>query len=173
MRQHQPDAPTIVDVRTPAEYEQVHALGARSVPLDDLDPSTFKDDSNSTSNRRLLVICKSGRRAAKACEKLRQAGIADVLNVEGGTDAWVKAGLPVVRGAGATISMERQVRIGAGLLVLLGVGLAWHVHPAFDLLCGFVGAGLVFAGITDWCGMAILLSKMPWNRRSVATPPSS
>ena len=83
--------------------------------------------------------------------------------VDGGTEAWEQAGLPVVRGRGV-IALDRQVRIAAGLLVLLGVGLSLLVHPAFVAVSAFVGAGLVFAGITDTCGMAMLLAKMPWNQ---------
>jgi rhodanese-related sulfurtransferase len=86
-----------------------------------------------------------------------------VVCVEGGTDAWEQAGLPVVRGH-KVISLDRQVRMAAGLLVLLGVGLSFLVHPAFSALSAFVGAGLLFAGITDTCGMAMLLAKMPWNQ---------
>ena len=85
--------------------------------------------------------------------------------VEGGTKAWEAAGLPVVRGQGV-ISIERQVRIGAGTLVLLGVLLGSWVDPFWFFLSGFVGAGLIFAGITDWCGMGLLLAKMPWNQSS-------
>ena len=156
----------ILDVRTPAEYEQVHADGARSAPLDGLDSGAIEAARRDASHDPIFVICKSGRRAAKACEKLISAGVSNVFNIEGGTDAWVQAGLPVVRGARATISLERQVRIGAGLLVVLGVVLGWHVHQAFHLLSAVVGVGLVFAGVTDWCGMAMLLAKMPWNART-------
>jgi rhodanese-related sulfurtransferase len=88
--------------------------------------------------------------------------------VEGGTEAWIAAGLPVDRGTVTAISLERQVRIAAGALVLLGVLLGWLVHPAFFGLSGFVGAGLVFAGITDFCGMGLLLARMPWNNRAHA-----
>ena len=84
--------------------------------------------------------------------------------VEGGMAAWEKMGLPVERGPSAVISIERQVRIGAGALVLIGTVLAWIVHPGFIVVPGFVGAGLVFAGITDYCGMGRVLCKMPWNR---------
>jgi rhodanese-related sulfurtransferase len=86
-----------------------------------------------------------------------------VVNVEGGTVACAAAGLPVVRGRKA-VSLERQVRIAAGLLVVLGVALGWLVHPALVGLSAFVGAGLVFAGVTDTCGMGMLLARMPWNR---------
>ena len=163
----------ILDVRTPAEYEQVHAEGARSAPLDGLDPLAIEATRQAASQEPLFVICKSGRRAAKACEKLMGAGVVNIFNIQGGTDAWVQAGLPVEQGARATISLERQVRIGAGLLVVLGVVLGWHVHQAFHLLSAVVGAGLVFAGVTDWCGMAMLLAKMPWNRASTGVQPAT
>ena len=91
------------------------------------------------------------------------AGVENLFSVEGGTLAWEKAGLPVVRGR-EVISLERQVRIAAGLLVVLGVMLGWLVHPGFLALSAFVGAGLVFAGLTDTCGMGLMLAKMPWNR---------
>jgi rhodanese-related sulfurtransferase len=117
----------------------------------------------------LYVICKSGARAAKACEKFAAAGFANVACVEGGTAAWEQAGFPVVRGTSRVISLERQVRIAAGLLVLLGVVLGWHVHPVFHGLSALIGAGLVMAGVTDWCGMGLLLAKMPWNRGGGAT----
>ncbi len=111
----------------------------------------------------VYLLCASGIRATKAAEQLKRAGLDDVVVVEGGTNAWAAAGLPVVRGR-KTISIERQVRIGAGTLVLIGTGLGWFVHPAFFILSAFVGAGLVFAGVTDICGMAIVLAKAPWNR---------
>jgi rhodanese-related sulfurtransferase len=104
-----------------------------------------------------------------ACARLQAAGQANVVNVEGGTLAWAEAGLPVVRGPKA-ISLERQVRIAAGSLVLLGAVLGWFVHPAFVGLSAFIGAGLVFAGVTDTCGMALLLARMPWNQVRGETP---
>lgn len=89
--------------------------------------------------------------------------------VEGGTLAWEAAGFPVERGESRVISLERQVRIGAGALVVSGVLLARFVHPAFLWLSGFVGAGLVFAGVTDTCGMGMLLAKAPWNQMPAPT----
>lgn len=153
----------LVDVRTPAEFARMHAAGAHNMPLDQLAPETLAA-GHANADGRIYVICHSGTRSAMACQKLVEAGIEQVYSVEGGTVAWQKLGLPVVRGTGA-ISLERQVRIAAGLLVLIGCLLAWFVHPVFLLLSGFVGAGLVFAGVTDLCGMAILLGKMPWNRQ--------
>jgi rhodanese-related sulfurtransferase len=151
----------LVDVRTPAEFRQVHAEPARNVPLDMFDAAAVLTDR--TADRPLYVICHSGGRARQACEKLQAAGGSNIVNVEGGTSAWVEAGLPVVRGK-KTISLERQVRIAAGLLVLLSGLLGWFVHPAWFGLAAFVGAGLVFAGLTDTCGMGMLLARMPWNR---------
>lgn len=148
---------TLLDVRTPAEFEEVHVEFARNVPLDRLDPKQID------STGPVFVVCRSGSRGQKACEKLLAAGFPEVANVEGGTLACAEAGLPVVRGR-KTMSLERQVRIAAGSLVLVGVGLGF-LHPAFFGLSGFVGAGLVFAGVTDTCAMGMLMARMPWNRR--------
>ncbi|MCL6505485.1 MAG: rhodanese-like domain-containing protein [Bryobacteraceae bacterium] len=157
----------LIDVRTPVEFREIHAEGARLVPLDRLDPKAVMAERNGTEERPLYVICRSGSRARQACEKFIAAGHFNVVCVEGGTLAWEQAGLPVRRGKKG-ISLERQVRIAAGLLVLLGAVLGFFVHPYFIALSAFVGAGLVFAGITDTCGMGMLLARMPWNR--VAEP---
>ena len=152
----------LIDVRTPVEYRATHAAPARNVPLDSLDPDRVMQARNGNADKPLYVICQSGARSAKACERFLTAGHTNVVSVEGGTTAWDRAGLPVVRGKKA-VSLERQVRIVAGFLVLLGSVLSvWNIY--FALLSGFVGAGLMFAGITDTCGMAMLLAKMPWNR---------
>jgi len=159
----------LIDVRTPVEFREVHVAFARNLPLDLLDAPRVAADRGS-SGQPLYVICRSGKRAQQACEKLLAAGLTQVVNVEGGTQAWDQAGLPVVRGP-KTISLERQVRIAAGALVLVGAVLGAFVHPAGIALSAFVGAGLVFAGITDTCGMGLLLARMPWNRSP--SPPSS
>lgn len=151
---------TLIDVRTPVEYREVHVPFARNVPLDRLDPQAVA--GTTPSGEPVYVICRSGGRGRQACEKLTAAGLS-VVNVEGGTLAWADAALPVVRGKKA-ISLERQVRIAAGLLVLIGVVLGLLVHPALVGLSAFVGAGLMFAGVTDTCGMGMLLARMPWNR---------
>ncbi len=155
--------PVIVDVRTPAEFAKVHAQGALPMPLDQLDAEAAARLRNDGDGR-IYVICHSGARAAVACEQLRAKGLEEVYSVEGGTVAWENAGLPVVRSETGVISLERQVRIGAGSLVLLGVVLGWMVHPGFFALSAVVGAGLVFAGVSGYCGMALILAKMPWNR---------
>ena len=155
----------LIDVRTPAEYEEFHVEFARNIPIDQLDPVAVMQARNGSAGEQLYVICRSGSRGKMACEKFLQAGYKNVVNVEGGTLACVQAGLPVLRGK-KTISLERQVRIAAGSLVLIGSMLAWLVHPAFIGLAAFVGAGLVFAGVTDTCGMGMLLARTPWNQRA-------
>ena len=152
----------LIDVRTPVEFREVHVEIARNVPLDRLDPAALIQARNGSAEEPLYVLCRSGSRGRQACEKFLTAGFANVVNIEGGTLACIEAGLPVVRGKKA-ISLERQVRIAAGLLVLLGAGLSF-VHLAFIGVSAFVGAGLVFAGITDTCGMGMMLARMPWNQ---------
>lgn len=153
----------LIDVRTPAEYREVHVAGSQNIPLAQLDPAEVMQAHRGGSEEPLYVICQSGGRGRQACERFLAAGYSNVVNVQGGTQQCVAAGLPVVRGK-KTISLERQVRIAAGTLVLLGAILAALVHPAFIALAAFVGAGLVFAGLTDTCGMGMLLASMPWNQ---------
>jgi rhodanese-related sulfurtransferase len=153
----------LLDVRTPVEYREVHVDFARNVPLDQLDPTAVIQARNGSQDEPLYVVCRSGSRGEQACAKFHQAGFMNVINIDGGTLACEQAGLPVVRGK-KMISLERQVRIAAGSLVLLGALLGWLVHPAFVGLSAFVGAGLIFAGITDTCGMGMMLARMPWNR---------
>ena len=152
----------LIDVRTPAEFREVHIDFARNVPLERLDPRALTEELRGVEGP-VYVVGHSGGRGKQACERLAAAGLIEVVNVEGGTTAWVAAGLPVARGK-KTISLERQVRIAAGSLVLIGVLLAIFVHPYLIGLSAFVGAGLVFAGITDTCGMGMLLARMPWNQ---------
>ena len=153
----------LIDVRTPAEFGDVHVENAINIPLDTLNAKDEAVNQTVTSGAPLYIICKSGARGEKACKKLIEAGVENVINVEGGTDACVAAGLSVKRGKKA-MSLERQVRIAAGALVLTGLGLGFYQHPGFYGISAFVGAGLIFAGITDWCGMGMLLAKMPWNQ---------
>ncbi len=147
----------LIDVRTPLEFGEVHIDGAELMPLDRLEPAKLAGED-------CVLVCRSGKRAAQAHGKLEGSGCGKLRVLEGGVTAWEQAGLPVVRGE-AVMSLERQVRIAAGLLVLAGVILGTWVHPGFYGLAAFVGAGLTFAGITDWCGMGLLLAKAPWNQR--------
>ncbi|WP_053332435.1 rhodanese-like domain-containing protein [Verrucomicrobium spinosum] len=154
-------APLLLDVRTPLEHQEVHLPGTRLIPLDQLDPAAVCTAFG--QDQEVVVICRSGARAAKAAQKLAEGGMKKIAVLEGGTLAWTAAGLPVNRGRKG-VSLERQVRISAGTLVLLGTVLGTWVHPGFYGLSAFVGAGLVFAGITDWCGMGLLLARAPWNQ---------
>lgn len=151
----------LIDVRTPGEYQSVHVESAINIPLNELSKAKLKEVLSEVPSV-VYVICQSGGRSKQAAEKLSAEGL-NVVNVVGGTNACLGAGLPVVRGRGV-ISIERQVRIAAGLLVLIGALLGTFVHPWLFGLCAFIGAGLTFAGITDWCGMAYFLAAMPWNR---------
>ena len=154
----------IIDVRTPLEFREVHVQTARNVPLDGLDPHELMNGRNGSAEKPLYIICKSGSRGQKACSKIADCGYENVCNIEGGTDGCIAAGLPVVRGKKA-MSLERQVRIAAGAIVLAGsvaamaTGIVW-----FAAIPAFMGAGLSFSGITDSCAMGLLIAKMPWNQ---------
>jgi rhodanese-related sulfurtransferase len=154
-------ASTIIDVRTPVEFAEVHVPQARSVPLDELKPGSLQ----LPKDQRVYLLCRSGQRATKAADKFAKEGFSQPVVVEGGTLAWIEANLPVTRGTVKVISLERQVRIAAGAIVLVGVLLARFVNFNFIWLSGFVGAGLIFAGITDFCGMGLLIARLPWNKR--------
>lgn len=157
----------LIDVRTPVEFREVHVTIAKNMPLDSLDCGQIVS-GRSHATEPLYVICRSGSRGKQACEKIVAAGCANVVNVEGGTMAWDQAGLPVTRGKKA-VSLERQVRIAAGALVLTGAVLS-VLHPYWIILSGLVGAGLMFAGITDTCGMGMVLARMPWNQVARSQP---
>ncbi len=152
----------LVDVRTPAEFESSHIQGAVLIPLDKLSPEALTPLGLGAESA-ICLSCQSGGRSAMAVKKLEEIGFRNLSELQGGIGAWEGAGLPVIRGA-QSISLERQVRMAAGVLVLLGVLLAWKVSPGWIGLSAFVGLGLFLSGITGFCGMALLLAKMPWNR---------
>jgi len=151
----------LIDVRSPAEYQAAHVPGSVLTPLETLDPHAVARLGGGNGDERLYVLCQTGLRAQRACEQLLAAGCDNVVLVEGGASACAKANIDMVCGRRGPISLERQVRIAAGLLVLLGVILAVLVHPWLLAISGFVGAGLVFAGITNTWGMGMLLARMP------------
>jgi rhodanese-related sulfurtransferase len=152
----------LIDVRTPVEFREIHSAHARNVPLDSLNPSAVME-ARTSPDAPVYLICRSGSRSTKACEAFVAAGFTNVVNVDGGTNAWEQAGLPVKRGKKA-VSLERQVRIAAGFLVFVGTTLGVFHHEYWLGLPAFVGAGLMFAGITDTCAMGMLIAKMPWNQ---------
>jgi rhodanese-related sulfurtransferase len=149
----------LIDIRSPDEHARERIAGALNVPLDRLSPGTAPGDV-------LIFHCRSGMRTGQASSKLAETAEGrECYIVEGGLNAWASAGLPVEKLRGAPIEMQRQVMIAAGTLVLFGTILSLLVAPAWIALNIFVGAGLAFAGITGFCGMAHLLALMPWNRR--------
>jgi len=152
----------LLDVRTPAEFVTAHVPGARSAPLDTLDAAAFLK-ARSGQSKPIYVLCQTGGRARKAIEKFERAGFDGCVLVEGGTQAWMDAGLPVIRGASKTLPLMRQVQIAVGLISATGAALALAIHPLFALLPLLTGCGLLFAGLTGTCGLALLLAKIPWN----------
>jgi rhodanese-related sulfurtransferase len=155
----------LIDVRTPAEFAGIHVPGARSAPLDDLDcAATLAEHNRSKYGSPLYILCHSGTRAAKAAEKFAAIGFDEYAVVEGGTQAWAEAGLPVERGARAVLPLDRQLQIAIGTLVLIAVLLAQFLHPAWIWLAGVVGCGLIFAGLSGICALRIVIARMPWNQ---------
>jgi rhodanese-related sulfurtransferase len=156
-------AAELLDVRTPGEFAAAHVPGAKLVPLDDLDPAGFLKQCGATG-KPIYVLCQSGERARKAVEKFRRAGFENCVLVEGGTQAWMDTGLPVVHSQSKTLPLTRQVQIVAGFVSASGAVLALAISPWFAVIPLLVGCGLLFAGLTGFCGLALLLAKMPWNR---------
>ena len=162
-------AASVVDVRTGAEFDGEHIPGSRLISLDQVER---RADKVRAAPAPRMLLCHSGTRASMAKKALEKLHVAGLSVIEGGLGAYVKAGGNTVKGR-ARMSLERQVRIAAGSLVLLGVLAGFFIHPAFLILSAFVGTGLIFAGVTDRCGMGILLSKMPWNRSTASDGTSS
>ncbi|WNC52889.1 MULTISPECIES: rhodanese-like domain-containing protein [unclassified Thermosynechococcus] len=153
----------LIDVREPSEYNNAHIPGALLCPLanvKELEPACNSDTP-------VVLYCESGRRSRMACEILASRGFANLKNLEGGIQRWKQGGYPITGAVSAPISLMRQVQIVAGSLILSGVLLGFAVHPGFFFLAGFVGAGLVFAGVTGVCTLARLLALLPFNRPQV------
>jgi len=180
-----PNKGIIIDVRTKMEHLEKHiGFGHAHVPLDVLDPTDFMLRHGLDHNAEIYILCRSGKRARQAAEKFAAAGYKNIKVVEGGLIACEDCGHEI-KGNGTNkpsestpktkgpISLERQVRIAAGLFVATGAILALLIHPLFVLLSLFVGCGLIFAGITDRCGMALVLTKAPWNKIEDNTQTSS
>lgn len=160
LREHDGGA-QLVDVRSAGEFAAGHVPGAVNIPLEEIERRLGDLNAEQT----LVLVCKGGTRAEIAAEFLKDKR-GNLAVLQGGTEAWRKAGLPLVFGAKSRWALERQVRLAAGLLLLGSVVLSLTVYPPMVYLAGFVGLGLTVAGLTDLCTMAILLAKMPWNRGS-------
>ena len=156
---------TLLDVRTPAEFDGGHIEGSINIPLDQLNSAYFLKNNKHLRERTFYLLCQRGPRAQHAAKLFDQEGLSGAVVVDGGISAWIDAGFKVKKGKSKVISLERQVRIAAGGLVLLGLILGKFVHPSFYWLSALVGAGLINAGITDWCGMGLLLARLPWNQK--------
>lgn len=153
----------LVDIREADEFRREHIAGARAMPLSALRPV------EAGANQVIIFSCRSGGRTTANQERLAQAASGrEAYLLEGGLDAWKQAGLAVVADKRQPIELMRQVQITAGSLVVIGALLGALVHPAFYALSGFVGAGLVFAGVSGTCAMARLLRLAPWNRSPAA-----
>ncbi|GHE03252.1 rhodanese-like domain-containing protein [Streptomyces alanosinicus] len=157
---------TVIDVRTPGEYASGHLPGALNVPLDQI-RRALPEIRQAAGRGDVLVVCASGARSENACKLLAEQDIPTATLV-GGTTAWAVEGHDLHRPAAcetrAGWAMERQVRFTAGTVVLLGLLLGFLVHPAFQLLSAGIAGGLVFSALTDTCGMAVVLGKLPYNR---------
>lgn len=153
------EALQLVDVREAVEFAGMRIGRARLLPLAELGQRASELDRN----KPVVCVCRSGQRSGQAARALMALGFRQVSQLDGGLLAWEQAGLPLERDAKAPWALERQVRFAAGLLILTGLGLSL-VWPPAVALSWFVGAGLVFAAVTDWCGMALLLAKLPWNQ---------
>ncbi|WP_051779747.1 rhodanese-like domain-containing protein [Streptomyces sp. NRRL S-241] len=164
---------TVVDVRTPGEFASGHLPHAVNVPLDRLSRS-LEALRQASGAKPLLIVCASGARSENAVATLASHGI-PASSLAGGTAAWAAGGHDLQYPGGGTRAravwaMERQVRLTAGSLVLLGLALGLLLHPAFSLLAAAIGGGLVFSAVTNTCGMALVLSRLPFNRRGAESP---
>ncbi|MEU8006116.1 rhodanese-like domain-containing protein [Catellatospora sp. NPDC049111] len=150
----------LVDVRTPGEYESAHIAGSINLPLDQVD--AHLQHIVAAAGGTMVIVCQSGNRAGQCQTRLAAAGTTGATVMTGGMNAWIAAGAPVVRGH-QRWSLERQVRLAAGGIVLAAV-VASIWLPAARYVAGLIGAGLTFAALTDTCAMGMMLSKLPYNR---------
>lgn len=155
----------LIDIREPMEHAREAIPGARLHSLSRFDASALSTLGGAKTPA-LIFHCQSGKRTADNADRLRTCGVPEAYMLEGGLSGWKAAGYPTSIDRTKPIELQRQVQIAAGLLILIGMLLAWLVSPLFLGLSAFVGAGLIFAGISGWCGMARVLGHMPWNRLS-------
>lgn len=159
-----PAGAVILDVRTDIEHKEESLVCAHDhVPLDQLDPALYLQQKGLAQDTPLYLLCRAGSRARKAAAAFEAAGCVDVHVIEGGLVACRAEGLPC-RCDRDVIPLERQVRIAAGILVLMGAVLGFTIDPYWHALSGAIGGGLIFAGVTNHCGLALLLAQAPWNR---------
>ncbi len=153
----------LIDIRATNEHAREHIEQARHIPMEQLAGQTLP----ATDATAVIFHCRSGNRTLIQAQALADCAPGNGYMLAGGLDAWKKAGLPVVADHSQPLELQRQVQITAGAIIVLGAVLGATVSPWFHALSGFVGVGLMFAGVSGYCGMARLLMKMPWNRRAV------
>jgi rhodanese-related sulfurtransferase len=151
----------LLDVRSALEFSQVHIKDSINIPIDILSGKIIE---LSQFKQSYIVLCRTGNRSLMAADMLIQSGISGVKVMQGGLTRWQKEGLPVVKGEGG-ISLERQVRIIAGSLILFGILLSWFVHWAFIFIAVFISCGLIYAGLSDNCLLGMLLMQLPYNKK--------
>jgi len=152
----------LVDVREPSEHAAQSIKGAVLMPLAKVNLAALPD----ISGKKLVLHCQAGRRGGAACERLlAENPTLDVYNLEGGIAAWEQLGQEVNRSGSFCLPLDRQVQLTIGICLLMASMLGYFVSPLFLLLTGFFGAGLTFAGLTGFCGLALLMAKMPWNQK--------
>jgi len=151
----------VIDVREPAEFASERIEGAISIPLSKITSASL----SVAQGKKTVIHCRGGKRSMSACQKLIAENPAlEIYHLEGGLLAWKEANLPVLTSGVKVLPLDRQVQLTVGLIVLIGSLLAYFVNPIFFLLTGFIGAGLTFAGLTGFCGLALVLARMPWNQ---------
>ena len=151
----------VFDVREPAEFASERIEGAISTPLSKITCASL----SVAQGKKAVIHCRSGKRGMSACKKLTTENPAlEVYHLEGGLIAWKEAKLPVLTSSIKVLPLDRQGQLTVGLIVLIASLLAYFVSPMFFLLTGFIGVGLAFAGLTGFCGLALVMARMPWNQ---------
>ena len=150
----------LIDVREPAEYRTECIEGSVLIPLSQISPEKLPSRS-----KPIVIHCLSGKRSSDACNKLiKPNSDLDIYSLEGGLSAWKQAGFTTIKAGSSILPLNQQTQLAAGFLAFIGTIAGTFVGSTFYVIPGFVGLGLMFAGVTGWCGMARLLAKMPWNQ---------
>lgn len=153
----------LIDVREPAEHASESIQGATLLPLGSVSKAALPP----SAGKKLVIHCRKGGRGGSACEKLlAEDPNLEIYNLEGGIEAWNAAGLAVKTSGKAFLPLDRQVQLTIGIILITGSVLGALFSPAWFLLTGLVGVGLTVAGLTGFCGLALLMAKMPWNQRA-------
>lgn len=160
LSQETPNEAIILDVRTRSEFSGERIVGTTNIPLDEIE----KHVDELKQYKHVYIHCNSGNRSQQACQKLSSIGLDNLVNVEGGLQAWKTAGFPVFRNTRSRLPIMQQVQVAAGSLVVVGVVLSEVISTWLIGISAFVGLGLVYAGLSGNCMMGLLLARMPWNR---------